>query len=398
MFYNVELLVEKMKSYEISAVISSTKENIRYFTGFEPVIKTLNPYNGQCYTVITLEQPDVVHVVHSIGEVDQILDARTNIGHVFTYGTFYREHGNLKTLSPEEERLNKLSDISESYSNGQEALVGLLKSLRLEGSRIGIDEEGIKPIHLSHLREQFGKSEFKPCSNIIRAVRAIKTEQEINSLAYSARCIENAIDAVAENIYEGISEVEIANIFKVSIAQQDALPILPMIKVGRHAIGGQRRQSQDIKLKAGDLIWFDCDIVSNGYWADIARVLCFKHLKPEYKKFDALYKGQLLSMEEIKPGMKGKEVFDLTMNAVHDLGFPEYRRHHVGHGIGLEPYELPILAPNSEDIVQEGMVLSVETPYYEFGLGALHIEDPVLISEKGNTVLTRKNGNIKIVG
>lgn len=65
---------------------------------------------------------------------------------------------------------------------------------------------------------------------------------------------------------------------------------------------------------------------------------------------------------------EGANVFDLTMNAVYKSGFTEYRRHHVGHGIGLEPYELPILAPNNEDVIEEGMVLSVETPYYEFGL------------------------------
>ncbi|MNP17824.1 Xaa-Pro dipeptidase [compost metagenome] len=199
-------------------------------------------------------------------------------------------------------------------------------------------------------------------------------------------------------MYEGISEYEISNIFSCSIAEQGAIASLPMIKIGRHAVGGQRRPSPNVLLAPGDLLWFDCDIVCKGYWADIARVFAYKTMKPEYGKYDALHKGQQVAIQEIKPGMTGKDVFHLTMDAVHEAGFSNYRRHHVGHGIGLEPYEFPILAPNNEDVIEEGMVLSIETPYYEFGLGALHVEDPVVISMNNNKVLTKGDSLIKIVG
>ncbi|EJR42894.1 M24 family metallopeptidase [Bacillus cereus group sp. MYBK12-2] len=397
MIYNIERLVNKMKQNGLDAIIASTKENIRYFTGFQPVVKTLNPYFGQCYSVITIDNPEIVHIVHSIGEIDQVLDARVQVGKIYTYGVFYREHKNNVLLSEEEERLKLLSNFDASHSNGIEALIALLKDIDVEHCNIGIDEDGMQPYHIDTISNSFKKSKVVSVSNILRHVRSVKTDHEVQALAYSARCIENAIEDVAANLFEGISEYEIANIFNCSIAKKGALPVLPMIKVGRHAVGGQRRQSKDIKLMPGDLIWFDCDIVCDGYWADIARVLSYKYMKPEYDKFNALYKGQCIAMQEIQPGMKGSDVFDLTMDAVYKSGFKEYRRHHVGHGIGLEPYELPILAPNNEDVIEDGMVLSVETPYYEFGLGALHVEDPVLISSSGNKILTSTKGHIKIV-
>ena len=82
--------------------------------------------------------------------------------------------------------------------------------------------------------------------------------------------------------------------------------------------------------------------------------------------------------------MTGGELFELIMQASRAAGFPEYRRHHVGHGIGLEVYEAPLLAPGNQDVIEAGSVVNIETPYYEFGLGALHVEDPFLVKPDGN--------------
>ncbi|MDA7026351.1 Xaa-Pro peptidase family protein [Bacillus sp. CLL-7-23] len=394
---NIKRLVSKMENQSLDAIIACTRENIRYFAGFDPVVKILNPYSGQCYAVITAQHPEVVHIVHSIGEIDQVLDATSQIGEVMTYGTFYREDNGRSMLTEEEQLLKHYSQVKNSYKNGEEALQSLLTKLHLHSGRIGIDEEGINLNVKQFLVANLPTAAFIPSSRMIKLVRAVKTSEEVAALSYAAQCIEQAVDTVAAEIYEGISEREILRIFNYLIISKGANPYLPMLKIGRHAVGGQRLQREDNKLQAGDLIWFDCDIVCDGYWADIARVLFFKEFKPKYQKYKALYKGQLAAIEQIKPGMSGEAVFQLTMQSVHEAGFQEYRRHHVGHGIGLEPYELPILAPSSEEVVEEGMVLSIETPYYEFGLGALHVEDPVYIQESGNKMLTQNQAGIQVV-
>ncbi|MGG4143141.1 Xaa-Pro peptidase family protein [Paenibacillus algorifonticola] len=398
MLFNTKRLIAKMKEHNLSAIVAATKENIKYFTGFEPVVKTLNPYFGQCFAVVTSCSPDKVHVVHSVGEIDQILDARSPIGHVVTYGTFYREYAANAPLTEEEQRLNDLSNNDNGNSNAEEGLVALLNKLNLTNERVGMDEDGMRGSRLSMIKSKLPHVEFVESSAVIRSVRAVKTSFEIDALAHSSICIENAIKTVIDQLYEGINEQEIVKIFACSIAEQGAIPTLPMIKVGRHAVGGQRKPSADNRLMPGDILWFDCDIVCDGYWADIARVFAYKELKAEYLKYNALHKGQQEAIKRVKPGMKGKDVFHLTMNAVHEAGFENYRRHHVGHGIGLEPYELPILSPASEDVIEEGMILSIETPYYEFGLGALHVEDPIVVLQSGNKVLTTGDSLIKIVG
>jgi Xaa-Pro aminopeptidase len=71
------------------------------------------------------------------------------------------------------------------------------------------------------------------------------------------------------------------------------------------------------------------------------------------------------------------------MDAVRKAGLPHYRRNHVGHGIGLDGYEVPALTESSTDVLTPGMVMCIETPYYELGFGGFQVEDMVLVTETG---------------
>ena len=80
---------------------------------------------------------------------------------------------------------------------------------------------------------------------------------------------------------------------------------------------------------------------------------------------------------------------DAVVAAVRASGLAEYRRHHVGHAIGLEPYEPPLLAPGDDTDLEAGMVLRVEAPYYMIGWGGLNLMETVLVMRKGARVMNR---------
>ncbi len=239
------------------------------------------------------------------------------------------------------------------------------------------------------LQDRFSDVEFIPIASSIRNVRRYKTDFEVNMLMQSARINEMAIYDSIKGINAGLTEIDIAKKFNQSLVNQGAIPSLTMIKAGRAAVGGQRRQRDDILLQEGDILWFDSDAIYNGYWSDIARVYAVGKVSTlQMKRYQALRNGMMAAYSYIRPGRTGKQIFTHVMDTIHRSGFPEYRRHHVGHAIGVEPYELPILGPHDHNYVEEGMILSVETPYYEFGIGALHIEDPLYIGSGSNKFLT----------
>jgi Xaa-Pro aminopeptidase len=160
-----------------------------------------------------------------------------------------------------------------------------------------------------------------------------------------------------------------------------------MIKFGRNGIGGQVLSNRT-GLRRGDTIWFDVGSSYRGYWSDLARTFSFGEPSLRVQTlYRAMVAGEQAGIDKTRPGMTGGDVFHLTMQGVRDNGEPRYRRHHVGHSIGAEVYEQPILADGNDVTIEAGMVINIETPYYEFGIGAIHVENPFVVSESGPNVL-----------
>lgn len=386
--------IEKILNEENADVfIATTKENFKYLTGFFPVCKQLRPYNSEVFAVIHKNNLDEIHIIHSLGEIDQVLDAYSNIGIVHTYGKFYRERREHCLLTKEELKLLQYSNPKTNYDTSFLALIELLKKLSV--SNIVLDEEGLNNSQYTKLSDYLSNYNVLKGSHLIKKVRSIKTNKEIELLRKSANILEKSIMHIKDLIYsEQVDEKAIVQEFNTQVSKQGALPVLPMIKVGRESVGGQRKPN-NTKLTDESFIWFDCDIVYEGYWADVARIVV---KNPNYYKhkdyFNILRNAQRSAIERIKPGMHAYEVYDLVMNEVKNNGIPHYKRNHVGHGIGLEPYELPVLSENNIELIEDGMVLCIETPYYEYGIGAIHIEDLVLIKNDGNIVLNETDGHL----
>jgi Xaa-Pro dipeptidase len=389
MHFDPDRISNLLRERRLDAIVATTRENILYLTGFDPVTKSLNPYLGKSYALLTAECPDVVHCVHPLGESDQILDATTVVGLTHFFGLFYREVAAQTPLQLDEKILvDRANCQSNRYETHCEAFGGLLKRLTSGPIRLGVDEEGIDELSLNELRQACSEATFISCSDLFRFCRRKKTNLEIEKIGFCSKVAIRAYENIFRNLADGISEVDLRRLFERFLVERDVQPRLTMLRLGRWAVFGQRAQRDDVKYTHGDSVWLDCDCIFQGYWSDMARSLIPRCSTGNFGKYAALVKGQRFAIENIRPGMTGAQVFRMTMEAVRDAGFPEYRRHHVGHGIGLEPYERPILSPGSDDIIEEGNVLCVETPYYEYGVGGLHVEDPILVGRERNTLLS----------
>ena len=72
--------------------------------------------------------------------------------------------------------------------------------------------------------------------------------------------------------------------------------------------------------------------------------------------YDALGKGTAAGINRMRPGIITSEIYEVTMNAVKEAGIPHYNRHHVGHGIGIEVYDPPLVTPTADTIIEEDEV------------------------------------------
>ena len=75
------------------------------------------------------------------------------------------------------------------------------------------------------------------------------------------------------------------------------------------------------------------------------------------------------AIKAARPGVRACELFRIAVETTRKAGIPDYRRHHVGHCLGLEVYDDPSVTPDNQTVLEENMVLNIETPYYELGWG-----------------------------
>ena len=112
--------------------------------------------------------------------------------------------------------------------------------------------------------------------------------------------------------------------------------------------------------------------------------------------YDLVLKNQLTVLDEIQDGANTKTIAKIVEGnfRVNDYEL----MHALGHGVGLEVHEGPILSTRSERTLKEGMVITNEPGIYIPGKFGVRIEDTVLVETIGNEVLTKSNKDYCIVG
>ncbi len=138
-------------------------------------------------------------------------------------------------------------------------------------------------------------------------------------------------------------------------------------------------------------------------WADMARTFVVGEPTPEHAESIAA-REQLVrrvladSLAAVRPGIKGRELYDTACEAFESAGYPTRRtsapdelegfQYSLGHGVGLEVHEAPGLGLAGHDPLVVGDVLAVEPSLWDNAVGGMQFEDLVLVTETGSELLT----------
>lgn len=396
MLVNIPRLQAKLDDEGIDGLVATTFENVLYFTGIESVGLFIFPHTAQAYAIVTRDAPAEPTYVASVGELDQAIDAFPGLKGTVGYGRFIRETLEGATLTEEERFLRRISVETKGEASPLDALVVALERMGLADKKIGVDEVGLAPGYLEQLNERIG-GQAVPATSLLQWVRMVKSDEEVRRIRRAAEMTEVALAAIKGIIRPGVSEYEIAREFERSVVGQGGKSKITLVRIGRNGISGQVLPG-NTRLEMGDTIWFDLASTRDGYWADIARIYSLGEPSQRAKDFyRAMLVGEDAGIAAARAGMTGAELFDVTVQAVREAGVRHYQRHHVGHGIGAEIYDPPLLAPGIDIPLEDGMVINIETPYYEFGFGAVHVEDPFVVRSGGNELLTTYSRELHII-
>ncbi|MEK3853924.1 M24 family metallopeptidase [Cytobacillus sp. FSL H8-0458] len=262
-----------------------------------------------------------------------------------------------------------------------------------------VEETFISLKYVRMLQKMLPNIQLQNLDQVLTEMRMRKSPEEIKKLRIAAQYADYAIQAGIDALYEGVTELEVLGEieYKIKKAGLRDMSFSTMVLFGRnssnpHGVPGEN------KLQPGDTILFDLGVKYQGYCSDITRTFVFKELRDEIKEmYDIVLKANLAALQECRAGNEMRKIDQAARTVISDGGFAEYFPHRIGHGLGIEVHEEPSLHAENEEILREGMVLTVEPGIYIPGAGGVRIEDDVVITEEGIEVLTKFQKDLQVL-
>jgi Xaa-Pro aminopeptidase len=371
MLFNKDRLLKLMDEMGLEFLVASSPENVVYLSDFWS-LSHWQLKGTQAYVVYPRDQKVAPVLVIPQSDIDILSDSPSWIKSFRSFGTCIIEDVGNANLTEQEMEYKRLKSIANGFASPLEALLDALKSMGYSKQKIGLDERNVPFVLVRQLEEAL-KTKFVPAHDVIQKTRMVKTQEELNRLKQSISLTESAIKKAMNEIKEGMTEREMFAIYSQEIVRNR-------------------------KIKKGGIVRFDVGCTYKYYHSDTAKIAILgepskKHL--EY--YNALRIGTAAGIDRMRPGVLASDIYEITMNAVKEAGIPHYSRHHVGHGIGIEVYDPPLVTPTADTILEENMVFCIETPYYEFGFGGLQVEEVVCLTNDGTEIFSERPIEMTII-
>lgn len=379
----------------VDALVCTTHANVFYLTGYIGFGQRLMPAT-QVYAVARADALDEAVLIAPISDLDMHAQFPARVGRIRQYGSFFVEGAEgAAGRSGEEARYGALA-LDEPEADPMQALLDELAALPAR-ARIAVDERGIAAAALAAVQARFG-ARVVPGAALVDRIRMVKTPEEVRRLEAVALATEESYLAAIASATEGLSEAAMARVFDARTIEQGAQPHFTVIAYGERGAFPNAIPSEARTLGRGDVIRFDVGCRDAMYHSDIARTAVFGVPSARRRAYyEAILAGEQRMLEAMRPGVTASEVYEVAVAAVREAGIPHYQRHHVGHGVGLDTYDPPVLNASSGTVLEPGMVFEIETPYYELGFGGIQVEDTVVVTEDGARLLTRTSRELLVL-
>ena len=288
----------------------------------------------------------------------------------------------------------------EGYKGAFAAAGEALPQLRA-GARIGVEGQRMRVFDLFALQKALPGADFIDAHAEISAIRLLKTPDEIARQRQAIRISEAALEATLAQVAVGMSETEIESILLRNLFSQgaDGLSFAPIVAAGDNAARPHAHARADYRIKPGDALLIDFGGTFQGYGADITRTFFVKEVSDHDRAFyETVLAANVKGREAARPGMTASGLDDAVLKVLEQSQFARYARHKTGHGLGLDVHEAPQIMRGNPEVLEPGMVFTIEPGLYREGEAGVRIEDDVLVTENGIECLTSFPRALRIIG
>jgi Xaa-Pro aminopeptidase len=257
--------------------------------------------------------------------------------------------------------------------------------------RLGIEGDHLSLADSARLKKTLGGGiRMRQAPPLVERQRMVKDSEEIERLRKAVLLGASLFDVALETIKPGVTELQVAAEMEYAARRGGAegMAFETIIAAGVRSALPHGRASEAAIPEQGFVVC-DFGVILAGYRSDMTRtVYVGRPSGDERALYEAVRQAQQAAVEAVRPGESVGQVDRAARNVLKQKGFARYFTHSTGHGVGLEIHEAPRVAAGQTDVLQPGMVVTIEPGAYLPGQGGVRIEDMVVVTEQGCEVLT----------
>jgi Xaa-Pro aminopeptidase len=231
---------------------------------------------------------------------------------------------------------------------------------------------------------------LKDAPSLVERARMVKDDDELRriraAVALGAKLFERALEVLRP----GVKETEVAGEMEYAArrggAEEMSFPTI-IASGARSALPHGRASDQPIA--PGGFVVCDFGVILSGYCSDQTRTVWVGPVPEDARQaYEAVREAQQAAINAVRPGIPVGEVDAAARKVLRKAGLGRYFTHSTGHGVGLEIHETPRVADGQREILQPGMVITIEPGVYFPGKWGVRIEDIVAVTAGGFEVMT----------
>ncbi|HVN72821.1 MAG TPA: Xaa-Pro peptidase family protein [Desulfomonilia bacterium] len=295
------------------------------------------------------------------------------------------------TLQARQETVSDVREITKRWEDIFDVLHEEgVKSLGIESNILDLDS-------FIKMKDIFKGIEMTPMGGQLKHLRSIKDADEVNLMRQASRISEDAVMSVLSKGIIGRREQDVALDIEWEMRNRGASAASFELIVASGPRSAMPHGAASDKIIARDeAVVVDFGCVYKGYCSD--QTITVTTGEPESSFQDAymrVMEAQDRSIHALAPGAKARDIDKLARDhlAEHQLG--DFFGHGLGHGVGMEVHEAPAVSPLSDDVLEEGMVITVEPGVYISGKFGIRLEDMLIITD--NSCMRLTNIDKKII-
>jgi len=262
---------------------------------------------------------------------------------------------------------------------------------RARGWTIGLEAEHFTLAEKKRLTEvRPAGVRLKDAPSLVERARMVKDGDELNRIRDAVALGAKLFDRALEVLRPGVKETEVAAEMELAArrggAEEMSFPTI-IASGARSALPHGRASDQPIAK--GGFVVCDFGVILSGYCSDQTRTVWVGPVPEDARRaYQAVREAQQAAIDAVRPGVPVGEVDAAARKVLRKAGLGRYFTHSTGHGVGLEIHETPRVADGQPEILQPGMVITIEPGVYFPGKWGVRIEDMVAVTSGGCEVLT----------